>query len=183
LKLQGDDACIKLTSKTVERLAKKHKGSGFRFASTDKEAEDLWQNRKYALTSSLGAYPGTRCWTTDVCVPVSRLPQLVRETKEDLANAGLRSTIVGHVGDGNFHALILFKPEELEATADAVHRLVERAISLDGTCTGEHGVGVGKKGYLATELGEGTVELMRQIKRTVDPLNIMNPGKLYPDIS
>jgi D-lactate dehydrogenase (cytochrome) len=91
-------------------------------------------------------------------VPVSRLPQLVRETKEDLANAGLRSTIVGYVGDGNFHALILFKPEELKATANAVHRLVERAISLDG---GEHGVGVGKKEYLTTELGEGTVELMR----------------------
>ncbi|KAK2467017.1 hypothetical protein APHAL10511_001275 [Amanita phalloides] len=162
-KIQGDDACVKLTSKTVELFVKKHKSSNFQFAATDEEAENLWQNRKYALMSSLASHPGTRCWTTDVCVPVSRLPQLVRETKEDLVKS------------------VLFKPEELKATSDAVHRLIERAISLDGTCTGEHGIGIGKKGYLATELGEGTVELMWQVKKAIDPLNIMNPGKLYPD--
>jgi len=134
------------------------------------------------LMSSMAAHPGCRCWTTDVCVPVSRLPQLVYETKKDLSDSGLQSTIVGHVGDGNFHALILFKDDnELEAVSQAVHRLVHRAIALEGTCTGEHGVGVGKKEYLVDELGEGTVDLMRTIKKAVDPLNIMNPGKLYPD--
>lgn len=126
---------------------------------------------------------------------MSRLPQLVIETKQDLADAGLQSTIVGHVGDGNFHALILFRnDEELESVTGAVHRLVHRAIALEGTCqfafhlllipltsllgTGEHGVGVGKKDYLVDELGQGTVELMRAIKLTIDPFDLMNPGKV-----
>ncbi|KAJ7789392.1 FAD-linked oxidase-like protein [Mycena olivaceomarginata] len=181
-KIQGDDAAVKLTSKTIQAVVKKHGSSKFEFAATEAEAENLWQNRKYALMSTLAAYPGSRCWSTDVCVPVSRLPQLVSETKKDLADAGLSSTIVGHVGDGNFHALILFRDDkELELVTEAVHRLVYRALALDGTCTGEHGVGVGKKEYLYRELGEGTVDLMKRIKKVVDPYNIMNPGKLYPD--
>ncbi|KAJ7789403.1 D-lactate dehydrogenase cytochrome oxidoreductase [Mycena olivaceomarginata] len=181
-KIQGDDAAVKLTSKTIQAVVKKHGSSKFEFAATEAEAENLWQNRKYALMSTLAAYPDSRCWTTDVCVPVSRLPQLVSETKKDLADAGLSSTIVGHVGDGNFHALILFRDDkELELVTEAVHRLVYRALALDGTCTGEHGVGVGKKEYLYRELGEGTVDLMKRIKKVVDPYNIMNPGKLYPD--
>ncbi|RDB21563.1 D-lactate dehydrogenase [cytochrome], mitochondrial [Hypsizygus marmoreus] len=181
-KIQGDPFCIKGTSKAVQAIVKKHGSSRFEFAPTDQEAQDLWQNRKYALPSTMAANPGARCWTTDVCVPVSRLPQLVLETKKDLANAGLRSTIVGHVGDGNFHALMLFhNDDELKSVSDAVHRLVYRALALDGTCTGEHGVGIGKKEYLVDELGEGTVELMRVIKRAVDPLNLLNPGKLYPE--
>ena len=112
-------------------------------------------------------------------VPVSKLPQLVSETKQDLAKENLRSTIVGHVGDGNFHALIIFNDDaELQRVSGAVHRLVHRAVALDGTCTGEHGVGVGKKEYLVEELGEDTVELMRTVKKAVDPLGIMNPGKV-----
>ncbi|KAF8191417.1 D-lactate dehydrogenase cytochrome oxidoreductase [Mycena galopus ATCC 62051] len=181
-KIQGDDAAVKLTSKTIQALVKKHGSSKFEFAATDEEAETLWQNRKYALMSTMAVDPESRCWTTDVCVPMSRLPQLVLETKRDLAKAGLRSTIVGHVGDGNFHALILFRDDkELEAVSDAVHRLVHRALAMDGTCTGEHGVGVGKKEYLTEELGQGTVDLMKRVKKAVDPHNIMNPGKLYPD--
>ncbi|KAJ7184328.1 D-lactate dehydrogenase cytochrome oxidoreductase [Mycena filopes] len=180
-KLQGDDAAIKLTSKTVQELVKKHGSSKFEFAATEEEAETLWQNRKYALMSTLAAHPDSKCWTTDVCVPVSRLPQLVLETKKDLLEAGLNSTIVGHVGDGNFHALILFRDDkELESVSAAVHRLVHRALALDGTCTGEHGVGVGKKEYLREELGDGTVELMKRIKKSVDPFNLMNPGKVSP---
>ncbi|KAF8836757.1 FAD-binding domain-containing protein [Paxillus ammoniavirescens] len=102
-------------------------------------------------------------------------------TKEDLAKAGLKSTIVGHVGDGNFHALILFRDEkELKSVSEAVHRLIHRAIEMDGTCTGEHGVGIGKTEYLVKELGEDTVELMKTVKRAIDPLNLFNPGKLYP---
>ena len=112
-------------------------------------------------------------------VPVSRLPELVYETKKDLAQSKLRSTIVGHVGDGNFHALIIFNnDEELKAVSAAVHRLVHRAVALDGTCTGEHGVGVGKKEYLIDELGEDTVELMKTVKHAIDPYNIMNPTKV-----
>ncbi|KAF5379895.1 hypothetical protein D9757_007218 [Collybiopsis confluens] len=184
-KIQGDQAAIKLAAKTIAKIVKAHGSTGkFEFSETEEEAKNLWSNRKYALTSTMGAHPGTRCWTTDVCVPVSKLPELVYGTKTDLAEAGLRSTIVGHVGDGNFHALILFSPddpEEFEKVKEAVHRLVHRALSLDGTCTGEHGIGVGKKEYLAEELGEGTVELMRSIKKAVDPMGLMNPGKLYPD--
>lgn len=135
-------------------------------------------------------------------VPVSNLPLLISQTKADLARTGLVSTIVGHVGDGNFHALILFRTdEEMEVAKEAVSRMVKRAIALDGTCrfflllsimsgtnvtsfvilyigTGEHGVGIGKKQYLVEELGEGTVGLMKAIKRTVDPLGIFNPGKV-----
>ena len=112
-------------------------------------------------------------------MPVSKLPELVYETKKDLAASQLRSTIVGHVGDGNFHALIIFNSdEELKAVSAAVHRLVHRAVALDGTCTGEHGVGVGKKEYLIDELGADTVELMRTVKHAIDPLNIMNPTKV-----
>lgn len=181
-KIQGDEAAIGATARAVQDTVARHGSTRFEFAQTDEEAAQLWESRKYALISTIGSEPGSRCWTTDVCVPPSRLPQLVHETKRDLAENGLRSTIVGHVGDGNFHALILFKDDkELQTVSDAVHRLVHRAIRLDGTCTGEHGVGVGKKEYLVDELGENTVELMKTIKKAIDPLNILNPGKLYPD--
>ncbi|KAF5324523.1 hypothetical protein D9611_004574 [Ephemerocybe angulata] len=180
-KIQGDLSMVKETAKVVKACSKKHGGTSFQFATSDAEADEMWTNRKYALMSTIAANPGYRCWTTDVCVPVSRLPELVQETKKDLSAHNLRSTIVGHVGDGNFHALILFKDDdELKTVEDAVHRLVHRALALDGTCTGEHGVGVGKKEYLTDELGESTVELMRTVKRAIDPTNIMNPGKLYP---
>lgn len=151
-KIQGDPSSIHDTSKIVQSVVKKHGSSRFEFACTEEEAEDMWQNRKYALMSTLAAYPGTRCWTTDVwsvcldisscpfptcrySVPVSCLPQLVYETKKDLADSGVQGTIVGHVGDGNFHALMLFRnEEELSIVKDLVHRLVHRAIALDGTC-------------------------------------------------
>ncbi|RPD65872.1 D-lactate dehydrogenase cytochrome oxidoreductase [Lentinus tigrinus ALCF2SS1-7] len=182
-KIQGDPAAIESTARTVQQIVSNHGSSNFKFAKTDDEAEELWESRKYALMSTIESQEDARCWTTDVCVPVSRLPQLVYETKKDLAQSKLASTIVGHVGDGNFHAFILFKKDsELQAVSDAVHRLVHRAIDLDGTCTGEHGVGVGKKEYLIAELGEDTVELMWTIKNAIDPLDIMNPGKLYPDL-
>lgn len=139
----------------------------------------MWNDRKNAHFAGLALVPGAKGWPTDVCVPVSKLPDLVYETKKDLAEIGLVSTIVGHVGDGNFHSLLLMRNEdELEKAKEAVHRMVRRAIQLDGTCTGEHGVGVGKREFLVEELGEGTVELMRTIKRAIDPLNLFNPGKV-----
>jgi len=181
-KFQGSPATIAESAQIVAQIVKAHGGSGFELARNKKEADDLWADRKAALFSGLALVPGCRGWSTDVCVPVSRLPDLVYETKKDLEESGLVSTVVGHVGDGNFHALILFKTdEELEVVRGAVHRMVKRAIRLDGTCTGEHAVGIGKKEYLYEELGSGTVELMKTIKRAVDPLNLFNPGKLYPD--
>ncbi|CAE6393724.1 unnamed protein product [Rhizoctonia solani] len=186
-KFQGSPESQKEASATIKKIVEKHGGKHFQAARSEKEAKDLWQNRKYALWSTMALYPGARAWTTDVAVPVSRLPELVLETKKDLAAADLKSTIVGHVGDadwykGNFHAIMIIRNEqELEAVREAVHRLVHRALALDGTCTGEHGVGVGKKEYLVEELGPGTVELMRTVKRAIDPYNLFNPGKLYPD--
>ncbi|KAG1783791.1 D-lactate dehydrogenase cytochrome oxidoreductase [Suillus placidus] len=181
-KIQGSPESIRDTSNAVQEIVQRHGSTRFEFAATEEEAGEMWENRKYAFFSTLATHPGSKVWTTDVCVPVSRLPQLVYETKEDLAKAGLKSTIVGHVGDGNFHALILFKDEEeLRSVGAAVHRLVHRAIQMDGTCTGEHGVGVGKTEYLVEELGEDTVELMKTVKNAIDPLNLFNPGKLYPE--
>ncbi|KAK0206868.1 FAD-linked oxidase-like protein [Desarmillaria ectypa] len=183
IKLQGHtQRSIMDSAKVAKKVAEKHGGTGFEFAKNGKEAADLWADRKNAHFSGLALIPGAKGWATDVCVPVSRLPDLVYQTKEDLKNLGLVATIVGHVGDGNFHALILFNNEEEQVkTKQAVSRMVRRAIALDGTCTGEHGVGIGKKDYLIEELGEGTVELMKTIKRAIDPLGLFNPGKLYPD--
>ncbi|TFY78542.1 hypothetical protein EWM64_g5473 [Hericium alpestre] len=181
----GHDRLRGSAAGSVKTIAGAHSGSNFQFARTDEEAESLWEVRKYALVATLGwRQQGDRLWTTDVCVPVSKLPELVYETQKDMNEHGVTATIVGHVGDGNFHSFMLFHDDkELEKVSAAVHRLVHHAIDLDGTCTGEHGVGLGKKEYLVGELGEGTVELMRSIKQTIDPLNIMNPGKLYPDPS
>ncbi|PCH38627.1 hypothetical protein WOLCODRAFT_136371 [Wolfiporia cocos MD-104 SS10] len=166
----------------TRKIAEKHGGTGFQLARNDKEAHDLWMDRKNALWSSIALVPGSRAWSTDVCVPVSRLPDLVYGTKQDIKETGVVSTIIGHVGDGNFHAVLLFRnDEEMQKCHGLVDRMVKRAISLDGTCTGEHGVGLGKKGYLVDELGESTVELMKTIKRAIDPYNLFNPGKLYPD--
>ncbi|KAF8843456.1 hypothetical protein BDN67DRAFT_897080 [Paxillus ammoniavirescens] len=179
-KFQGPTpASLHETARIVNEVVKKHGGTGFELARSEKEARDLWADRKNALYSGLALVEGCRGWSTDVCVPVSKLPDLVYETKKDLRELGLVSTIVGHVGDGNFHALLLFRnDDELAIAREAVHRMVERAIKMEGTCTGEHGVGIGKREYLYAELGEGTVELMRSIKKTIDPLGLFNPGKV-----
>ncbi|KAH8114410.1 FAD-linked oxidase-like protein [Phellopilus nigrolimitatus] len=182
-KFQGHSSdALRETARVVKKIVEKHGGSGFTLARNEKEAVDLWTDRKNAHYAGLALLEGGRSWATDVCVPVSKLPDLIYETKRDLKEAGLLSLIVGHAGDGNFHAQLLFKDdEEMKKVREAVHRMVERAIALDGTCTGEHGVGMGKREYLYEELGEGTVELMKTIKRTLDPLGLFNPGKLYPD--
>ncbi|KAI0315833.1 FAD-binding domain-containing protein [Amylostereum chailletii] len=183
-KLQGpSDASLAETAQIVERVVRAHGGENWALARDPAEAESMWADRKNAHYSGL-AYggKGARGWATDVCVPISKLPQLVHETQKDIERAGIVSTIVGHAGDGNFHTLLIFKNEaELEVVRGLVHRMVDRAIALEGTCTGEHGVGVGKREYLNAELGEGTVKLMKAIKDTLDPLGLFNPGKLYPD--
>ncbi|KAJ7738060.1 FAD-binding domain-containing protein [Mycena maculata] len=182
-KFQGHSpASLEETAQIAKKICAKHGGTGFRLADGDEQAHDIWQDRKNGLHAAMAVVPGAKGWATDVCVPVSKLPELVLETKKDLQRSGLAYSMAGHVGDGNFHALLLFTTdEELEAVKAAVHRMVERAIALDGTCTGEHGVGISKREFLVEELGAGTVGLMKAIKSTIDPLGLFNPGKLYPD--
>lgn len=183
-KFQGSDDVIRETSRYVESAIAKYGATGYQLASNEQESEDIWQNRRNALFASLAYRPGCKGWTTDVCVPVSRLPDLISAAKKDFEELGLVAPIVGHVGDGNFHALVLYADNaELALVREAVSRINHKAIELEGTCTGEHGVGTGKRNYLLTELGEGTVALMRTIKQTIDPHNLFNPGKLYPDVS
>ncbi|KAH6867248.1 hypothetical protein BKA70DRAFT_1453559 [Coprinopsis sp. MPI-PUGE-AT-0042] len=163
-KLQGPtQRSLEETSSIVKSICKKYGGTGYSVSKNAEESEDMWSDRKNAHYSGLAMIPGAKGWATDVCVPVSNLPQLVAETKEDLDSIGLTSTI-------------------FVKAKGAVDRMVWRAIALDGTCTGEHGVGLGKKKYLIQELGIETVEFMKSIKRAVDPLGLFNPGKLYPDI-
>ncbi|WVQ83429.1 hypothetical protein IAT38_005570 [Cryptococcus sp. DSM 104549] len=182
-KFQGSDATMNEVASSVKKLVAKHGGKNFEFSKSNAEAEALWQGRKAALWSVLGLVEGSRVWTTDVCVPISKLPTLVRETSEDFEKRGITACHFGHVGDGNVHSLALFtNDEELARVEHAVHDMVERAIRLDGTCTGEHGVGIGKIGYLPLELGNGTVNLMETVKRSLDPYDLMNPGKIYPNI-
>ncbi|RDB30391.1 D-lactate dehydrogenase [cytochrome], mitochondrial [Hypsizygus marmoreus] len=182
-KFQGPTpASLAETAEITRRVVEKYGGTGFALAESEEEATDLWADRKNAYYAGLAMVDGGKGWGTDVCVPVSNLPDLIYQTQEDLAHIGLTHSIIGHVGDGNFHAMLIFKSdEELPAVREAVDRMVRRAIKLDGTCTGEHGVGIGKKKYLVEELGVGTVELMKTIKRAIDPLGLFNPGKLYPD--
>ncbi|GAA5925873.1 hypothetical protein JCM10213_007310 [Rhodosporidiobolus nylandii] len=182
LKFSGSQEQMKVDIARTKAITQSHKGSGFTFAKNDADAADIWHSRKIALWSAVAYKPGAKCWVTDVCVPLSRFPELIAETKADIDSEGIVGPIVSHAGDGNFHALLLFEtPEELKKVEKLVHKMVERAQRMDGTATGEHGVGLGKKPYVENELGAGTVELLRELKKTLDPKNIMNPGKLIPD--
>src|SRR5690242_15728280 len=164
----------------VKEFAAEQGGSAFRWAASPEERSKLWQARHDAHYASMASRPGARVWATDVCVPISRLAQCIAETRADLRQSRLAGGIVGHVGDGNFHVGILVDPTHPEEIAEAAalnDRLVQRAIAMDGTCTGEHGVGYGKMDFLIAEHGEA-VSVMRLLKRALDPQNIMNPGKI-----
>ncbi|HEY9529881.1 MAG TPA: FAD-linked oxidase C-terminal domain-containing protein, partial [Burkholderiales bacterium] len=142
----------------------------------------LWEARHMAYFACLQLKPGARAISTDVCVPISRLAECVVETAKDIEKASLPVPLFGHVGDGNFHLVILIdpaNPAELDEAKGLNVRVVKRALAMEGTCTGEHGIGIGKQPYLMEELGE-TVDLMRDIKRLFDPENLMNPGKVVP---
>ena len=158
-----------------------HGGLGFEWARRPEERNRLWAARHHAALSVAAYATGTKQWWTDVCVPISRLADCIVQTKQDIDRSGLFAPILGHVGDGNFHVGICAKEgDEADfAKADELHhRLVGRALAMDGTCTGEHGIGRGKISYLEDELGDA-VQLMRDIKSTLDPLNLMNPGKIF----
>jgi D-lactate dehydrogenase (cytochrome) len=164
----------------VKELAAAQGGTEFRWAASPEERNKLWQARHNAHYALMAMRPGCRAWPTDVCVPISRLAQCITETTADLKASPLQSGLVGHVGDGNFHVDFLIDPDQPEEMAEARRlndRMVMRALAMDGTCTGEHGVGYGKMEFLTAEHGEG-VALMRIIKMALDPDNILNPGKV-----
>jgi len=151
------------------------------FATHPEDREKLWHARHEALYASRALRPGSRAWTTDVCVPISRLADCIIETKQDNAASFLVSTIVGHVGDGNFHVIYVLdpqNPQELDEAKRLNARMIARALAMDGTCTGEHGIGLGKREHLIAEHGETAVDVMRTIKHALDPLNLLNPGKI-----
>ncbi|TPX31994.1 hypothetical protein SmJEL517_g04800 [Synchytrium microbalum] len=172
--------------KFVNDIAKKYSGGKFRFAKNEKEKADLWEGRKNALWSTVAMQPERSVWTTDVVVPVSKLPTLMEQTQADLKTSFLLAPMVGHAGDGNFHLIIMFDPKipkEVEEATRINNNVVGRALQLGGSCTGEHGVGIGKKKYLTKELGAETLKVMWQLKETLDPYGIMNPGKVLPGLN
>jgi D-lactate dehydrogenase (cytochrome) len=167
-------------AESVQAIAAEHGGRGFQWATRLEDRERLWQARHHAMYAAIALRPGSRAWTTDVCVPISRLAECVLETKKDNEGAPFPICLVGHVGDGNFHLIYVLdpdKPEELAEAARLNERMVLRALAMGGTCSGEHGVGVGKMKYLEIEHG-AALDVMRTIKRALDPDNRMNPGKM-----
>ena len=176
----GTAASVKEQSEMVRALVGEFGGGEFQWSTRQEDKNKLWQARHDAYYAAMAIRPGTSGWPTDVCVPISRLTECIMETRKDLEAYSMISPIVGHVGDGNFHLLLLVHTDDEEEmrTANEVNdRLVRRAIEMGGTCTGEHGIGYGKLEYLELEHGAG-VDIMRAIKRALDPHNIMNPGKI-----
>jgi D-lactate dehydrogenase (cytochrome) len=177
----GSPASVEEQARTVEAIAAEHGGQGFRWATQPEDRTRLWEARHNAYFACLQLAPGCRSFTTDVCVPISRLADCINATIEDLAASFLPAPILGHVGDGNFHCAILADPADAREVAEAERlntRIVERALAMDGTCTGEHGVGLHKMPFLREEHGDAALDLMARIKRAFDPLNILNPGKI-----
>ncbi|PYH76782.1 hypothetical protein BO82DRAFT_194985 [Aspergillus uvarum CBS 121591] len=185
LKFTGTTSGINESIDRTREILKNNKGDELVFASTPEEGDNLWSARKQALWTTLAARPqGTEIWSTDVAVPISRLAEIVEMSKEESSSLGLFSTVLGHVGDGNFHQAVMYNPkspEQYRAVKACVSRMMRRALEMEGTISGEHGIGIGKKDYLEEELGEPTVDLMRTLKRSVDPHWLMNPGKVFND--
>ena len=164
----------------VRDIAGDNGGDDFRWATAQEERNKLWQARHDAYYAALALRPGSKGWATDVCVPISRLADCIGETKADLAKSSIPSALAGHVGDGNFHLIFMIdpsRPEEITEASRLNDRMVARALAMDGTCTGEHGVGYGKIDFLIAEHGDA-VEVMAAIKHSIDPDNLMNPGKI-----
>jgi D-lactate dehydrogenase (cytochrome) len=183
LEFHGSESSVVEQAKAVQELAKENGGLDFQWATKQEERSKLWEARHHAYFACLQLKPGSRAISTDVCVPLSRLSECVAETARDIEKASMPIPLFGHVGDGNFHLVILVDPKsdadmnEAKAINAAV---VKRALAMEGTCTGEHGIGMGKQGSLRAELGEDVIGLMRDIKKVFDPENLMNPGKVLP---
>ncbi|KRB86450.1 lactate dehydrogenase [Sphingomonas sp. Root710] len=177
----GSERYVQEQVETVKEIAGYNGGSEFRWSNLPEERNRLWKARHEAYYASINQRPGSLGWSTDVCVPISRLAECIVETKADLAQASVPSTIVGHVGDGNFHVIFAIdpnRPEEMHEVEAINDKLVARALAMDGTCTGEHGIGLGKQQFLVDELGDA-VDMMRLIKRAIDPQDLFNPGKIF----
>ena len=179
----GTPASVAEQAERVGEIADENGGSNFQWATKEQDRQKLWEARHNGYYAALALRPGCRGWPTDVCVPISRLAECILETQQDVREQGLLAPILGHVGDGNFHMTYLIHPdyedEELPKYQALNDRLITRALRMEGTCTGEHGVGYGKIPYMHREHGE-SVALMRQIKEVLDPLNLLNPGKILP---
>jgi D-lactate dehydrogenase (cytochrome) len=181
LEFHGTDASVREQAERFGEIASEHGGGPFEWATKAEDRTRLWQARHDVYWASLGLRPGAKGVASDVCVPISRLAECLDETKRDIEESGLIAPIAGHVGDGNFHTMPLVfmdDPDEVARAEAFMHRLVERAIAMEGTCTGEHGIGQGKMKYLAAEHGAPALDMMRLLKRSIDPDNIMNPGKI-----
>jgi len=177
----GSERYVQEQVETVSELAVGNGGNAFRWAVLPEERDRLWKARHQAYYAAVGLRKGCVGWPTDVCVPISRLADCILATKADLETASIPGPILGHVGDGNFHVVFVIdpdKPDELIEAEALNRRLVRRALDMGGTCTGEHGIGLGKQDWLVEELGEA-VETMRLIKRALDPHNLFNPGKIF----
>jgi D-lactate dehydrogenase (cytochrome) len=182
LEFHGSDASVAEQSERFGEIARELGGGPFEWATKAEDRTRLWQARHDAYWAVMGLRPGVRALSTDVCVPISRLAECVTQSQRDVQESRLLAPIVGHVGDGNFHMLLLIDhtdADEVERAKAFLERLVDRALAMDGTCTGEHGVGQGKMKYLGAEHGEPALAAMRVIKRALDPLDIMNPGKIF----
>lgn len=179
----GSPAGVEEQAETVQAIADELGGANFEWATRPEDRTRLWQARHDAYFACLQLKPGCRCFPTDVCVPISRLAECVAATYEDIAQVSIPIALFGHVGDGNFHLVVLVDTDnakEMEEAAWISSRVVERAIAMEGTCTGEHGIGLGKRKYLEKEHGAVAVDVMRSLKMALDPHNLLNPGKILP---
>ncbi|KAF2813064.1 d-lactate dehydrogenase-like protein [Mytilinidion resinicola] len=178
-KFAGTPSAVKEQVAQVQKMAKATGSRSFEFAKSQEEQLELWSARKEALWSVISQQKeGDHVWTTDVAVPISHLPTIIEETKQHISESGLLGSIVGHVGDGNFHSILLWNDSQHAVAEEIVHRMVKRAIELEGTATGEHGIGLVKRDYLPHELGETTVDAMRRLKLAFDPLCLLNCDKI-----
>ncbi|WP_136634902.1 FAD-binding oxidoreductase [Pseudooceanicola onchidii] len=183
VEFHGSEGGVAEQAEVFGDIVAEHHGHGFEWAANAEDRKALWTVRHHAYWAILAARPGTRAVVTDICVPISRLAEAVEATQKDLEEAGIPGPILGHVGDGNFHAILLVDPTDeadLKRVKAASDRMVALSLEMGGTSTGEHGVGIGKKGFMTREHGDAW-QVMGQIKRALDPQNILNPGKLAPD--
>ena len=181
VEIQGMPLSVKEQSEIFRDIAEANNILKFQWSDRSEEIEVLWSARHDAYYAALALAPGKKAFTTDICVPISNLTDCIIETKKDIEQSNIIAPIVGHVGDGNFHLIMLLDPENKKEVSEAKHlndKLVNRALKMEGTSTGEHGIGIGKKEFLKTEQGL-SVEIMSQIKKAIDPKNIMNPGKIF----
>ncbi|MEJ8836394.1 FAD-binding oxidoreductase [Ramlibacter sp. AN1133] len=182
MEFHGSPAGVKEQAETVQEIAAGHGGKAFEWATTPEERTRLWTARHNAYFAAIQSRPGCRSITTDTCVPISRLADCLLESIAEADASGIPYFLVGHVGDGNFHFGYLVDPadeEERDRAEGLNERLIARALAMGGTCTGEHGIGLHKMQFLEAEAGPGAVDMMRTIKRALDPHNILNPGKIF----